>query len=109
IIKAMREGLVANRFPRIYGILNGTCNYVLTRMEREGASYAVILADAKRLGYAEADESLDVDGWDAAHKAAILAFLAHGRWVKNSEMHVEGIRRITQADIAFAKAFDYRI
>jgi homoserine dehydrogenase len=109
IIKAMREGLVANRFPRVYGILNGTCNYLLTRMEREGASYDAILADAKRLGYAEADESLDVDGWDAAHKAAILAFLAHGRWVASTDMRVEGIRRITQADIAFAKAFDYRI
>ena len=109
IIKAMREGLVANRFPRVYGILNGTCNYILTRMEREGASYDTILADAKRLGYAEADEALDVDGWDTAHKAAILAFLAHGRWVKSGEMRVDGIRRLTQADIAFARAFGYRI
>ncbi len=102
IIKAMREGLVANRFTRIYGILNGTCNYLLTRMEREGASYADVLADAKRLGYAEADESLDVDGWDAAHKAVILAFLAHGRWVGTADLRVEGIRRVTQADIGFA-------
>lgn len=109
IIKAMREGLVANRFPRIYGILNGTCNYLLTRMDREGATYADVLADAKRLGYAEADESLDVDGWDAAHKASILAFLAHGRWVRTSEMLVEGIRRITPVDMAFARTFDYRI
>ncbi len=109
IIKALREGLVANRFRRIYGILNGTCNYILTRMEREGAGYDEILADAKRLGYAEADESLDVDGWDTAHKAAILAFLAHGRWVRTDEMRLDGIRRITQADIAFARAFDYRI
>ncbi|MGH8018153.1 MAG: homoserine dehydrogenase [Opitutaceae bacterium] len=109
IIKVVREGLVANRFHRIYGILNGTCNYILTRMEREGGSYEEILADAKRLGYAEADESLDVDGWDTAHKASILAFLAHGRWVGTSEMRVEGIRRLSQADIAFARAFDYRI
>jgi homoserine dehydrogenase len=109
IIKAVREGLVANRFRRIYGILNGTCNYILTRMDREGASYEAILADAKKLGYAEADESLDVDGWDSAHKAAILAFLAHGRWVKIDEIRVDGIRRVTQADIAFARAFDYRI
>jgi len=109
IIKAVREGLVANRFRRIYGILNGTCNYILTRMEREGAGYEAIVEDAKRLGYAEADESLDVDGWDTAHKASVLTFLAHGRWVKVNEMRVDGIRRITQADIGFAKAFDYRI
>jgi len=109
IIKAIREGLVANRFRRIYGILNGTCNYILTRMEREGGSYEAIVADAKRLGYAEADESLDVDGWDTAHKAAILSFLAHGLWVGTDEMRVDGIRRITQADIAFARSFGYRI
>jgi homoserine dehydrogenase len=78
-------------------------------MEREGASYEAVLAEAKRLGYAEADETLDVDGWDTAHKASILAFLAHGRWVKPSEMRVDGIRRIAQADIAFARSFDYRI
>lgn len=109
IIKAVREGLVANRFRLIYGILNGTCNYILTRMDREGASYEAVLAEAKRLGYAEADESLDVDGWDTAHKAAVLAFLAHGRWVAAGEMRVDGIRRITQADIAFARAFGFRI
>lgn len=109
IIKAVREGLVANRFRRIYGILNGTCNYILTRMEREGASYDAILADAKRLGYAEADESLDVDGWDSAHKAGILAFLAHGRWVQAQEMRVEGIRRIIQDDIAFAASIDHSL
>jgi len=73
IIKALREGLVANRFPRIYGILNGTCNYILTQMEALGAPYARVLAEAKALGYAEADESLDVEGWDTAHKASILA------------------------------------
>lgn len=109
IIKAIREGLVANRFRRIYGILNGTCNYILTRMEREGASYEDILAEAKALGYAEAEESLDVDGWDSAHKAGILAFLAHGRWVGVAEMHVEGIRRLNQDDMAFAQAFNYKI
>lgn len=109
IIKALREGLVANRFRRIYGILNGTCNYILTRMEREGAGYDEVLAEAKALGYAEAEESLDVDGWDTAHKAGILAFLAHGKWVGVAEMRVEGIRRINQDDIAFAQAFDYKI
>ena len=109
IIKALREGLVANRFKLIYGILNGTCNYLLTRMEREGAAYADVLADAKRLGYAEADESLDVQGWDTAHKAAILAFLAHGVWVKPEQMLVEGITRITQADIVHAAQLGYGI
>ncbi len=109
IIKALREGLVANRFGLIHGILNGTCNYILTRMEREGADYTAILAEAKRLGYAEADESLDVEGWDTAHKAAILAYLAHGTWVPVKKMLVEGITRITQADIAFARENGYAI
>ncbi len=109
IIKALREGLVANRFTQIYGILNGTCNYILTRMVQEGASYATILADAKRLGYAEADESLDVDGWDTAHKASVLAYLAHGVWVKTENMIVEGIAKITQADLKHAAALGYRI
>jgi homoserine dehydrogenase len=109
IIKALREGLVANRFPLIYGILNGTCNYILTRMEREGASYADILADAKRLGFAEADETLDVQGWDTAHKTAILTFLAHGVWVKPAQMLVEGITRISQADIVHAAQLGYGI
>ena len=109
IIKALREGLVANRFKLIYGILNGTCNYLLTRMEREGAAYADVLADAKRLGYAEADEALDVQGWDTAHKAAILAFLAHGVWVKPEQMLVEGITRISQTDIVHAAQLGYGI
>jgi homoserine dehydrogenase len=109
IIKALREGLVANRFKRIYGILNGTCNYILTRMEHEGASYADVLADAKRLGYAEADETLDVQGWDTAHKAAVLAFLAHGVWVKPEQMLLEGITRLAQTDIVHAAQLGYRI
>jgi homoserine dehydrogenase len=109
IIKALREGLVANRFTQIYGILNGTCNYILTRMVQEGAPYAEILADAKRLGYAETDESLDVDGWDTAHKASVLAFLAHGVWVKTDQMIVEGIAKITQADLKHAAALGYGI
>jgi homoserine dehydrogenase len=109
IIKALREGLVANRFHLIYGILNGTCNYILTRMSLEGAPYAAILAEAKRLGYAEADESLDVEGWDTAHKAVILAFLAHGVWVKPDRMIVEGIDRVTPADIRTAATLGYGI
>jgi len=109
IIKAIREGLVANRFKVICGILNGTCNYILTRMATEGASYSEILADAKRLGYAEADEALDVDGWDTAHKASILAYLAHGVWVKTPQMIVEGIANITQADLKYAATLGFGI
>ena len=109
IIKAIREGLVANRFPRIYGILNGTCNYILTQMEDRDAPYAGVLADAKRLGYAEADESLDVDGWDTAHKACVLAWLAHGVWVRTDQMIVEGISRITPADFKNASLLGFGI
>ncbi len=109
IIKALREGLVANRFPCIHGILNGTCNYILTQMAALGASYERVLAEAKRLGYAEADESLDVGGWDTAHKASILAWLAHGVWVKPDQMIVEGIDRITPADLGNAATLGYRI
>ena len=109
IIKAIREGLVANRFRLIYGILNGTCNYILTRMYAEGAAYPEILADAKRLGYAEADEALDVEGWDTAHKASILAYLAHGVWVKTESMIVDGIQRLTQLDLKTAEQLGYRI
>jgi homoserine dehydrogenase len=109
IIKALREGLVANRFPVIYGILNGTCNYILTRMEREGKSFEEIVGDARRLGYVEADEALDLDGWDAAHKTAILAWLAHGRWIPMREMPVEGIRDVRLEDIELARKLGYRI
>lgn len=109
IIKVMREGLVANRFSLIYGILNGTCNYILTRMEREGLPFADILADAQRLGYAEANASLDVDGWDTAHKAVILGYLAHGRWMPLKKMLVQGISEVTPADIRYARELGYRI
>jgi homoserine dehydrogenase len=109
IIKALREGLVANRFPLIYGILNGTCNYILTQMEEYDTPYATVLAEAKRLGYAEADEALDVQGWDAAHKAAVLAYLAHGVWVPTDKMVVEGIDRLTPADFRHAATFGFGI
>lgn len=109
IVKALREGLVANRFSRIYGILNGTCNYILTQMEGQNAPYAEVLAEAKRLGYAEADESLDVDGWDTAHKASVLVWLAHGVWVKTDRMTVEGISRITPADFKNARVLGFGI
>ena len=109
IIKALREGLVANRFSLIYGILNGTCNYLLTRMEREGLAFEPLLEEARELGFVEADESLDVDGWDTAHKAVVLAWLAHGKWVRYDEMVVEGIRQVTQDDIVHARSLGYAI
>jgi homoserine dehydrogenase len=109
LIKAVRAGLVANRFPRICGILNGTCNYILTMMEQLDTPYASVLKEAKRLGYAEAQESLDVEGWDTAHKASILAWLAHGVWVRPEQMIVEGIERITPADFKNAAALGYGI
>ncbi len=109
IIKALREGLVVNHFPLIYGILNGTCNYILTRMEREGQSFEAILEDARKLGYVEADESLDLDGWDAAHKAVIIAYLAHGKWIPLKKMPVEGIRDVTLEDIQWAQRLGFKI
>ena len=109
IIKSLREGLVSNRIERIYGIMNGTCNYILTRMEREGADFAPVLADAQKLGYAEANPSLDIDGFDTAHKTAILAALAYGKWFGIDAVHVEGIRDLELADIACADELGYRI
>ena len=109
VIKALREGLVANRFSHIFGILNGTSNYILTRMEREGIAYEDVLDEARNLGYVEADEALDLDGVDAAHKAAILAFLAHGRWISLDEMIVEGIRDVSLMDIEAARHLGCKI
>lgn len=109
IIKALREGMVANRFPSISGILNGTCNYILTRMERERKPFSEIVEDARRLGYVEADESLDLDGWDAAHKTVLLAALAHGKWIPLSGVPVNGIRKVTLEDIEWAEKLGYRI
>ncbi len=109
IIKTIREGLVANRFKLIFGILNGTSNYILTRMEREGLSFEEILGDARSLGYVEADEALDLDGIDAAHKAVILAYLAHGKWVKLSDIICEGIRDVTTGDIEIAQQLGYKV
>jgi homoserine dehydrogenase len=109
IIKAVREGFVGNRFTHIYGIVNGTCNYILTRMKEEGAEFETVLKDAQRLGYAEAEPSLDVDGHDSMHKIGILASLAHGFWVNPKHVHVEGIRAITGTDIHFAIQLGYTI
>jgi homoserine dehydrogenase len=109
VIKALREGLAANRILRIAGILNGTCNYILTQMRERGREFAEVLADAQKLGYAEADPSFDIDGIDAAHKLAILAALAFGRPVAFDAVHVEGIRNVSALDIAFAGELGYRI
>lgn len=109
IIKVLREGLIGNRIARIYGILNGTCNYILTRMQAERAEFGAVLADAQRLGYAEADPGLDVDGHDALHKTGILASLAHGFWVDAEQVPVEGIRRVTPLDMRFAGQLGYTI
>jgi len=109
VIKALNEGLVINRFSCLYGILNGTCNYILTRMANEGGSYESILKEAKELGYAEADEALDVDGIDAAHKAVVLAYLAYGKWVSFKNVLVTGISALNQEDFQYAEENGYAI
>jgi homoserine dehydrogenase len=109
IIKSLREGFVGNRINALYGIVNGTCNYILTRMKLEGADFAAVLADAQKQGYAETPPDLDIDGHDAAHKIGILASLAHGFWVNPKTIHVEGIRHISALDIKFAGELGYTI
>ncbi len=109
IVKTLREGLAGNSFARISGILNGTCNYILTRMEREKLSFAECLADAQRLGYAEADPSFDVEGHDTAQKLAILASLAFGTKVNEAAVFVEGISSIAPEDIEAADELGYRV
>ncbi|RDV05596.1 homoserine dehydrogenase [Undibacter mobilis] len=109
VIKTLREGLAGNSINRVYGILNGTCNYILTRMEQEGLSYADCLADAQRLGYAEADPTFDVEGYDTAQKLALLASLAFGTKVDEGAIYVEGISSIAPADLAAADELGYRI
>lgn len=109
IIKALREGFVGNRITHMYGIVNGTCNYILTRMKLEGSDFEPTLKDAQKLGYAEANPSLDVDGYDSEHKIGILASLAHGFWVKPEKIHVEGIGSVGKTDIEFAGKLGYTI
>ncbi len=109
VIKAIREGLAADRLTRVGGILNGTCNYILTTMRESGRDFAPILAEAQALGYAEADPSTDIDGIDSAHKLAILAALAFGRPVDFASVHVEGIRHVAALDIRYAAELGYRI
>jgi len=109
ILKALGEGLAANRMRRVYGVLNGTCNYILTEMEKTHRSYGDVLAEAQKLGYAESDPTFDVGGIDAAHKLAILAALAFGAKVDFAAIAIEGIQRISLKDIEFAADLGYRI
>jgi homoserine dehydrogenase len=109
VIKTLREGLGSARIARVYGIMNGTCNYILTRMGNEGISFADCLKDAQRLGYAEADPTFDVGGYDTAHKLAILSSLCFGCEIAPDEIFVEGITSITQADIKVAGDLGYKI
>jgi len=109
VIKGLREGAAANRVERVYGILNGTCNYILSRMEAEKLSFAAVLADAQRLGFAEADPSFDIDGVDAAHKLSILAAIAFGARIDFAHVAVEGIRHVAAVDIDHAATLGFRI
>lgn len=109
IVKALRESLAANRVDQMYGILNGTCNYILTEMREKGLSFTSVLKDAQQKGFAEADPSFDVDGVDAAHKLAILAAIGFGSFPDFEQIHIEGIRHISDVDIAWASEMGYRI
>ena len=109
IVKTLREGLAGNSLERIYGILNGTCNYILTRMEQEKLAFADCLKEAQRLGYAEADPTFDIEGHDTAQKLAILASLAFGTKVDESAVYVEGISSIASQDLAWADELGYRL
>ncbi len=109
VIKTLKEGLAGNNILSVAGILNGTCNYILTQMERSRRDFADVLKEAQDIGYAEADPSFDIDGIDTAHKLAILASLAFGRQVDIQSVYVEGIRQISLQDIDFAASLNYRI
>ena len=109
IIKALREGLSANHIEAIRGIMNGTCNYILTKMANEGAPFEEVLAEAQRLGYAEADPTFDIEGYDAAHKLLILASIAYGIDAKPEDILIEGITKIDKLDFEFAEEFGYAI
>ncbi|MFN7011735.1 MAG: homoserine dehydrogenase [Allorhizobium sp.] len=109
VIKAMRESLTGNHFSRVYGIMNGTCNYILTRMEKEGLSFEACLKEAQRLGYAEADPTFDIEGNDTAHKLAILTTLAFGSQIAADDIYLEGISNISIDDIHAARDLGFRI
>lgn len=109
VVEPLKQSLCSNRIHTVTGIINGTTNYILTRMQQEGADFSEVLADAQRLGYAEADPTADVDGLDAADKIAILASLAFGGRINLSEVHCEGIRQVSAADIAYAEKLGFVI
>ncbi|MGY8642517.1 MAG: homoserine dehydrogenase [Verrucomicrobiales bacterium] len=109
IIKTVQESLVGNHIESVTGIINGTCNYILTRMSEAGLGYEEALGEAKDLGYAEADPTLDVNGWDAAHKAIILASLSYGCWLPEDEIYVEGIEKVSGKDTQFADDLGYAV
>ena len=109
VIKALREGLAANRIESIYGIINGTANYILSKMTNEGGKFEDVLRRAQEKGYAEADPTYDVEGIDTAHKLSILINLAFGTYIGLKDIYTEGISRINQLDIKFAREFGYRI
>ncbi len=109
IIKVIREGLVANRIKAIYGIINGTSNYILTKMTEEDVEFSKALKEAQALGYAEADPTLDIEGIDSAHKLAILAYLSYGIPVSYRDIYTEGISRISPQDISFASELGYKV
>ena len=109
VVKTLREALAGNRISRLYGILNGTCNYILSRMESEGCSFADCLAAAQRLGYAEADPTFDIGGHDTAHKLALLTALAFGTEIDAEAIYVEGIEKITPLDLRMAEELGFRI
>jgi homoserine dehydrogenase len=109
VVKTLREALAGNAVRRVSGILNGTCNYILSKMEAERLSFAECLAEAQRLGYAEADPTFDIGGFDTAHKTAILASLAFGTAIDADAIHVEGIETITLADLAAADELGFRV
>jgi homoserine dehydrogenase len=109
VIKAVREGLAGNRVERLAGIINGTCNYILTQMQEHGTAFADALRDAQRLGYAEADPTFDIEGMDSAHKLTILASIAFGMPLDYAAVSVEGITHVTPQDIQIAQVFGYRI
>jgi homoserine dehydrogenase len=109
IIRGLREGLPANRVREVHGILNGTCNYILSTMRASGRAFGDVLAEAQRLGYAEADPAFDIDGVDAAHKTSLLAALAFGAEVDFGAVYIEGIRNVSALDVEYAEALGYRI
>lgn len=109
IVKVLRESLATNRVDQIYGILNGTCNYILTEMREKGLPFAAVLKSAQEQGFAEADPSFDVDGVDAAHKLAILAAIGFGSFPDFQQVHIEGIRHVSDVDIRWASEMGYRI